>query len=83
MGNSSLKKYNINEINEENKNEPRYIIMDKKIYDIKNLIFDHPGGNKCLYNKCSTLEDCKIDFDFHSKLAKTIWNKLLVGILID
>jgi cytochrome b involved in lipid metabolism len=83
MGNCNLKEFTRNEIIEENIKNPKYILIDKYIYNIEHIFIEHPGGFDCLLKKCKTLDNCKEDFNFHSKKGQNIWNKLLIGKLIE
>jgi cytochrome b involved in lipid metabolism len=59
-------------------NSNRLIVFNgNKIYDITDLLDNHPGGNNCLIERC--LKDCYKDFNFHSNLAKKHWKKYLIG----
>ena len=65
----------------------KLLIANNMVYDITNYYTQHPGGN-CILQKIITLDsrsnrlivdNCNIDFNFHSKNAKVIWKKLLIG----
>jgi cytochrome b involved in lipid metabolism len=81
MGNCNFKRFTLNELIEENKKYPRYILIDNCIYDIQSILNKHPGGFNCLSIRCITLENCKEDYIFHSSVTKKKWNTLLVGKL--
>ncbi len=83
MGNCNIKSFTLNELKEQNNKNPRYILIDKYVYNIESIFKKHPGGLNCLYERCITLENCKEDYYFHSKFSKKKWDKLLVGKLIE
>ena len=43
--------FDIKEINRHNKEDSCWIICNKKVYDITELIEKHPGGKSCLLEK--------------------------------
>jgi cytochrome b involved in lipid metabolism len=71
--------YSQEDIDNINKNGGNLIIVNKKIYDISNIINYHPGGKDCLIKKIG--QDCTKDLNFHSSKVKKILNKLYVGKL--
>ena len=76
----SKTKYTIDDINNINNNGGKLILVGKKVVDISNLLDNHPGGNNCLIKKLGT--DCSKDINYHSKDAKKIVKKLVIGELI-
>ena len=54
------------------------ILRNNKVYDITNFNF-HPGGFNCLQKKNG--KDVSYDYNFHSKNAKKIWKKFLIGYI--
>lgn len=83
MGNNNIKLYSLEEIINENRIAPRYVLMNNYVYDISDIIYKHPGGSTCIINRCYTLEDCYKDFKFHRSRSQNIWKKRLVGKLIN
>ena len=71
-------------------NGEKLIIANNIIYNITNYYSKHPGGN-CILKKIITIdsksssrlivENCDIDYNFHSKQSKKIWKKLAIGTL--
>ena len=68
-------------------NNKKLLIANNMVYDITNYFTKHPGGN-CILQKTIQLDsrsnrlivdDCSIDFNFHSKNGKNIWKNLAVG----
>ena len=60
-------------------NERCIIFVKKKVYDITDFINKHPGGSNSLLNKVG--EDCAVDFNYHSKNGKKLWDKYKIGYL--
>ena len=82
MGNINIKAYSLQEIIDENKKKPHLIIMNNYVYDISDIIYNHPGGSECIIKKCYSLKDTYIDFKFHKLKSKSIWKNKLVGRFI-
>jgi hypothetical protein len=70
-------------------NNKKLLIANNMVYDITNYYTQHPGGN-CILQKIITLDsrsnrlivdNCSIDLNFHSKNAKVIWKKLIIGTI--
>ena len=76
----------LNLVNKGNK----LIIANNIVYDITEYYIKHPGG-KCILKNIITIdsknksrlivEQCDIDFNFHSKNSKKIWAKLAIGTI--
>lgn len=59
-------------------NRKRLIVYRKSyVYDITDLLKSHPGGSSSLLKR--KLQNCEIDYKFHSKIAKNSWKKYLIG----
>ena len=71
--------FDIKEINRHNKEDSCWIICNKKVYDITELIEKHPGGKSCLLKKGGGNIDCLKDYNFHSKKGKKEWEKYFIG----
>lgn len=70
------KYYNDKEIDELKKT--RIILLCKnKIYDVTEFINLHPGPNDIILKHIE--KDNTINYNFHSKNAKKIWKKFLIG----
>jgi len=52
------------------------LIRDKYVYNVTNFKL-HPGGYKCLENKCG--QNVDYDYNFHSSNAKKIWKEYCIG----
>jgi cytochrome b involved in lipid metabolism len=70
-------------------NDRKLLISNNYVYDVSDYYKKHPGGN-CILKKIVKLDcklnrliidDCSIDFNFHSKNAKNIWKDLLIGTI--
>jgi len=59
-----------------------WIFARDSVYDVTNYFNEHPGGRKSLLKRSQALQDCEIDFDFHSKRGQGIWETMQVGRLI-
>ena len=69
------KYYNIDEINELRKTKI-ILLCKKKIYDVTNFVDLHPGNNIILKH---INNDNTINYKFHSKKAKKLWDSFLIG----
>ena len=69
-----------NEISNLVKNNHIIVYRKNYVYDITELINNHPGGDKCLLSKCLT--DCQKDYEFHRDYAKKKWKKYIIGTSI-
>ena len=66
----------------------KLIIAKDIVYDISRYYFKHPGGN-CILKKIITIDskeilivdNCDVDFNFHSKNGKKIWKGLEIGTI--
>ncbi len=81
MGNFFFKSnkiyYTKEEIKKHNNNKSFWLVCNTKVYDITTFINKHPGGSEILLKKTNI--DCSKDYNFHSKNAKKIWKKYLIG----
>lgn len=61
---------------------PLWILIDGLIYDV--TFYDHPGGIDVFYQDPDNYRDLFKDFDYvdHSKKAKKLMQKFLLGKLI-
>lgn len=73
--------YTKKDVFEHNKNNPKYLwlIANKRVYDVTELIPYHPGGRKALFNKIG--KDCTKDYLQHSKGGRKLWVKYCIGYL--
>ena len=69
--------YSIREVAKHNKPTDCWLIAHNRVYDITKFIEKHPIGSEPLLKKAGT--DCTIDYDFHSKAAKQVWEKYKIG----
>ena len=68
--------YTFKEINEMIEANRIIIIRKGYVYDITNFS-DHPGGLECLRKRNGY--ETNYDYKFHSKKAKKLWSKYLIG----
>lgn len=59
-----------------------YLIANGKVYDVSDFIRQHPGGSGSIIKRIKNGTDCSVDFRFHSKQAKHLWERYLIGKLI-
>ena len=71
----------IEDIYEYNKNGSYLLVANKCIYDVSEFKNIHPAGDKCIINKL--YKDSSIDYKFHSKKAKKIWDQYKIGYVIN
>lgn len=81
MGNSQRKYYTYEEIENHGKVKSSWIICDNKVYDVTNYIAVHPGGSNSIFKYSGTRYDCKNDMKKHSKMAKKLLDKYLIGYI--
>lgn len=71
-----MKKYTIEEI--QKLKEDRIILLcGKYIYDVTEFINSHPVGEKPIIKHMDS--DNTVNYNFHSKNAKKMWKKYLIG----
>ena len=75
--------YSHAEVAKHNHAQPLWVISDGKVYDITRFynLDSHPGGNLTLCCRAGGMIDCKKDYKFHSKKARRLWNKYLIGYI--
>lgn len=71
-----MKKYTIEEI-KKLKEERIILLCGKYIYDVTDYIELHPIGTSPILNNINN--DNTVNYKFHSKNAKNIWKKYLIG----
>lgn len=49
--------------------------MKNYIYDISDIIYNHPGGSQYIIRKYVYLEDCYKYYKFHRPRSRDIWKK--------
>ena len=81
MGNFTSKKYYSEEdLYEMYHLNLKFVIYKDRIYDIKHILnIDHPGGIKLIENNIGN--DITYHMQFHSKKAKKMLKKHLIGYL--
>ena len=80
MGNKySYPTFTIEEVQQHNHINDCYIIINKKVYDVTNYIYQHPGSTTAILNKAGT--DCSYDMNFHSLYAIRLLKKYFIGYL--
>ena len=55
------------------------IIVNNKVYNIKDIINNHPGGKNSIISHLGT--DCTLDYNYHSCKTRKIWDFLCIGRL--
>jgi len=81
MGNKVvLPKICIEEIDKMIKEGRIIFFVGEKVIDATNFINEHPGGVKSIKSKIG--KDCKIDYEFHSKNGKKLWDSMVIGLKI-
>eukprot|EP00924_Labyrinthula_sp_SR-Ha-C_P005859 maker-scaffold_14-snap-gene-7.21-mRNA-1 protein AED:0.32 eAED:0.32 QI:31/1/1/1/1/1/2/20/221 len=70
------------EIIKQNAHGNVWIFANNFVYNVSDYIHKHPGGPRAIQRRSDSLQDCAIDFKFHSPTAKKVWNSLTVGKLI-
>lgn len=73
--------YSPEEIAKHNSKESLWIVSNKKVYDITSFAnFQvHPGGIDALKSRAGGEEDCKKDYNFHSKKTQKRWTNYFIG----
>ncbi len=74
-----MKYYTIKEVKKHNKNNDCWLIANNKVYDVTSFLNKHLIGSHAIIKKAGT--DCTIDYNFHSKASKKIWEKYLIGYI--
>lgn len=57
--------------------ESCWLIAHGKVYDVTSWLDKHPAGAKSILRHAG--EDSSVDFDFHSKSAKQLWEPFCIG----
>ena len=76
---TSKNKFTEEDITKMIQNERCIIFVKKAVYDVTEFIEKHPGGSNALLNKIG--EDCTVDFNYHSKNGRKLWDKYKIGYL--
>jgi len=76
---SNLPKYKMEEIKEHNKQDDLWLLINGKVYDVTKFIPRHPGGDRIYLG--AGKDATKLFNSLHSKHAKTIMKKFLIGTL--
>ena len=80
MGSSeSRAKFTYEEIAKHNTSASVWIICDGRVYDVTPLLPTHPGGEQALLRRGGGVQDCRRDYDFHSRKGRQEWSKYLIG----
>ena len=69
--------YTIKEVERHNISTDCWLIAHNKVYDVTKFISQHPIGSAPLIKKSGT--DCTVDYDFHPKASKEVWEKYKIG----
>ena len=67
------------EIRKHNKEDDCWLVSHGKVYDVTPMIRLHPGDIGAILRHGG--QDSTIDFDFHGKRARKLWDKYLIGRL--
>jgi len=73
------KVYSWDEIEKHNKNDDIWIVANNNVYDVSELVNVHPGGKNAILRHA--VQDCTLDYNFHSKNGKKQWDKYKIGKL--
>ena len=74
-----MKYYTRKEIARHNKKTDCWLIANNSVYDVTKFIEKHPIGSEPIIRKAGT--DCTIDYNFHSKSSRKVWNEYKIGEL--
>ena len=72
-----LKVYTMEEISEHDTNESCWIVVNDLVLNVTKFMKYHPAGINSILNKGGTV--CDTDFEFHSKEAKKLFWKFVIG----
>ena len=63
-----------------------WLVASNVVYDATAFVAggNHPGGTRSILRKAGRMgaEDCTTDFGFHSKAARKLWKRLVIGRLV-
>jgi hypothetical protein len=73
-----MKKYSLIDVKNMIKENRKILLVKNNIYDVTN--FDHPFNITPYDSKLGN--DVSVDYNFHSKESKKVWDKYKIGTLI-
>lgn len=74
-----MKYYTREHVSNHNKRTDCWLIANNNVYDVTKFIEKHPIGSDPLIKKAGT--DCTVDYNFHCKYSKKVWNEYKIGEL--
>ena len=69
------------QVRRHNSRDSCWLVCGNVIYDATPFVERHPGGSECILRKAGGVQDCSVDFSFHSKGAQARWKKAKVGLV--
>jgi cytochrome b involved in lipid metabolism len=82
-GSDGLQSYTMCEIRRHNTADSCWLLVGDTVYDATSYMAQnqHPGGVTSILKRSGGAIDCTLDFNFHSKRGKKLWQKYRVGKL--
>ena len=74
-----MKYFTRNQVAKHNKKTDCWLIANNNVYDVTKFIEKHPIGSNPIIKKAGT--DFTVDYNFHSKSSKKVWNEYKIGEL--
>ena len=71
--------YTLNEIKKHNTVNDCWLIAHNKVYNVTDFIKTHPIGSDPITKKAG--QDCTVDYDFHVKSGRKVWEKYKIGYI--
>lgn len=56
-----------------------WIVSGNSVYNVTDVIQDHPGGEGALLRRGGGMKDCAEDYGFHSRYARREWELFKIG----
>ena len=81
MWGNTVRVFTEEEVARHNQPGDAWLVVDGCVYDVSSWMDKHPGGIDAIMKRAGGVQDCSVDFGFHSTEARRLWQRLHIGEL--